>query len=121
MLGDTAVVNQVASTTGSSSFNINQTVDLSTNTVYNVDMITLVNFTSNITQPPSDFSAVSALDPSITLATTDPDYSLEFSPGLFAPTPEPGSLILAATGLVGLAEMLRRKSGRPVISPAEAS
>jgi hypothetical protein len=49
---------------------------------------------------PQLYTAQASVDPTITLDTTDPAYSLAFSP---APTPEPGSFWLALTGATAMA------------------
>jgi hypothetical protein len=57
---------------------------------------------------PQLYTGDSSVDPTITLDTTDPAYSLEFSP---PPTPEPGSFALALTGVVAIfgAGLVRRR------------
>ena len=66
-------------------------------------------FSSVITgesNPLGTISAQSLVDPTITLDTTDPNYSLSFSPGLkpgASPVPEPGTFALTLSGIAALA------------------
>lgn len=96
-------------TSGSNTFN--DTFSVLTNTVYDVDLETSAGFYA--VRPTGDYNATATLDPTLTLDTTDPAYTLQFSPGLLdttsAATPEPSSLLLAATGLLTSAARLRRR------------
>jgi len=56
--------------------------------------------------PLVDVTAQSEIDPTITLNTSDPAYSLSFSPGLTpaaSPVPEPGTLAFTLSGFAALA------------------
>jgi hypothetical protein len=92
-----------------STFNISQTLELQTDTAYTVTLTTYADFEAFVgSGNPGNYDVSSFIDPTITLATSDPAYSLAFSPGITA-TPEPGSLALVATGLAGAGSLLRRK------------
>lgn len=88
------------------SFSVADTLSVLTNTQYIVDLDTNVGLMafSNNTVP--DLSASSSIDPTITLASTDPAYSLQFSP---VAAPEPCSLLLVGTGIVTSIVCWRRR------------
>jgi hypothetical protein len=96
----------------SSSFNLDSTPILDTNTPYFVQMFTEAIVQTGASNASGFASAVT--DPSITLATTDPRYSLVFSPGVGAGTvtPEPNTAILTLTAtLFGLLAVPYRRRG----------
>jgi hypothetical protein len=96
-----------------SSFNLNQTLTVETNTAYLVDIFTDDSLSEPQSGNPGSYFATSTVDPTITLDTTDPAYSLEYSAGLGVPsssaTPEPSTLMLVATGLSGAFSLARRR------------
>jgi hypothetical protein len=102
-------------TNPSSSFNVNTTLELQTNTAYVVSLSTESYFSivlSSSNRPAGNWDTLAEIDPTITLATTDPNYSLGFSPGLIpdsSPVPEPSSLALLGTGTIGAFCSLRRR------------
>jgi len=94
--GTTSVNCDPSATSGS--FNVNTTFQVATDTAYDVQVESGIQIASLIgDSTPQLYTGESSVDPTIALDTTDPAYSLEFSP---APTPEPGSLWLALTGVV---------------------
>jgi hypothetical protein len=95
------------SATLTSTVNVDQVIQVLTNTAYVVELYTNTSITGAIYG-----GAAANVDPTLTLTTTDPAYSLQFSPGLL-PTPEPSTLLLAATGLASCVATARRRLGRP--------
>jgi hypothetical protein len=96
-------------TNRSDSFSVDDTLNISTDTVYDVQVLTdvLLRSESTIALSPPDLSASATVDPTITLDTTDPAYSLDFSP---APVPEPSTILLSAPCLAfGLLALQRRR------------
>ncbi len=96
----TACVGNTSCGSALDSFSVDQTFDVYTNTALMVLMSVSVNGTGG--------TASAFVDPTITLGTDDPAYSLEFSPGLSSPIPEPSSLLLLTTGLLGGVGVIRR-------------
>lgn len=96
----------------SSGFNIAQTLQVQTNTPYVVRLYATNSILAGPSGTTGQFSASSSIDPTIRLDTTDPAYSLDFSPGLIGanPTPEPASLLLVGSGMVGAFSFGRRRS-----------
>lgn len=90
--------------TQSSMANVDQVIQVLTNTAYVVELHSGTSISGAIYG-----GAVSNVDPTITLDTNDPGYTLDFSPGLLAPTPEPSTLALACTGLLSAASAFRRR------------
>jgi hypothetical protein len=108
--GTTSVSCDPSTTSGS--FNVNTTLQVATDTVYGVEIesgILVASLSGDST--PQLYTGESSVDPTIALDTTDPAYSLEFSP---APTPEPGSLWLALTGVLAMFGAGVMKRGLPV-------
>jgi hypothetical protein len=99
----TGSINTVACSgngTTSGSFNTDTTLEITTDTSYTVevgDELNLNSITGDST--PQIYSAQVSVDPTLTLDTTDPSYSLELSP---APTPEPASIWLILTGAAAI-------------------
>jgi hypothetical protein len=113
-------------TTLSDSFSIDPTITVQTDTPTIVTLFSEDYLYANPSAIPSGFylaygsefpgftlTESSSVDPTITLDTTDPAYSLDFSPGLGvptpSPTPEPSTLMLASTGLAGAFSLARRR------------
>ena len=97
-------------------FNISQIFEVETDTAYTVNIYTSDSILQQATSLTGNFYADSSVDPTITLATTDPAYTLEFSPGVLgtAATPEPSSLLLVLTGLASVpAFTIRRRVPHP--------
>jgi hypothetical protein len=93
----------------SDSFNISQVLNVETGVPYLVNIYTSDSIQEQSYPISGSFSAASSVDPTITLATDDPAYSLQFSPGLISSTPEPSSLALFSTGIAGIAAFARGK------------
>jgi|SRR6185312_1667587 len=92
------------SSTLSATTDVNQVIAVLTNTPYLVELYS----DTYITKGPNG-GAASSIDPTISLDTTDPAYSLQFSPGvLAAATPEPSSFVLLGTALSGAFAIRRR-------------
>jgi hypothetical protein len=84
------------SATGSSSgtFNVNMSLQVTTDVLYDVAIDSEIRVDSiSGDSTPTLYTGQSSVDPTITLATTNPAYSLQFSP---APTPEPNYLALTS-------------------------
>ena len=99
----------------SASFNVNQAVSVTTDTAYTVNIYTSDSMVAPDAGASGSYSASSSVDPTITLVGDDPEYSLEFSPGLTPSTtvtPEPSTLLLAITGLLGSAGLMMRRVSR---------
>jgi len=104
--GDTSHLAFLPNTASGLSLNTN--VDVETNTAYVVTLFSEAYFgtTGSYTQ----MTAFAVADPTITLVSTDPDLSLEFSPGLIpdtAPVPEPGTLSLMVAGMAAVGMRVR--------------
>jgi hypothetical protein len=113
VISETANISSPA-TPPTASFSLDQTISVMTNVPYEVSIEANSQLIVNSSRS-GTFMASASVDPTITLDTSDPAYSLEFSPGLIttpAPTPEPTSLTLLATGLAGVAAFGRRKLRR---------
>ncbi len=99
-----------------SSFNVNSDLELQTNTIYMVNLWSEAYFASTSTLSiPGQLESRAAVDPTITLVTSDPAYSLSFSSNLTpdptTTTPEPGTLLLCLPGIAtGLACLRLRRA-----------
>jgi len=93
----------------SDSFDVDQNLELTTDTVYNVLIFTELEFSSTNSVPVAlpDLSASVSVDPTITLDTTNPAFSLQFSPSA---TPEPNFLLLTVPCTsIGILLILQRR------------
>jgi hypothetical protein len=96
-------------------FNVDQELTVNTNTIYQVvtqSIESLVN--SGSTAAPIDLTSSASVDPTITLDTTDPAYSLALSPAP-VPTPEPNYLALTGACLAIRLLVVRRR-GRDLLA-----
>jgi hypothetical protein len=102
----TGSINTVACTgngTTSGSFTTDTTLQVNTNTSYTVEVADEINLNSITGDSTAQlYSAQVSIDPTLTLDTSDPAYSLEVSP---APTPEPASIWLMLTGVGALSAL----------------
>lgn len=97
----------------SASFDIDPILTLQTNTIYVVDLYSEVSFFASSSDSPGNYFGFSEVDPTITLDTSDPAYSLVLSPGLEpAPTPEPETLALTASGFLATLACVRQRVAR---------
>lgn len=104
-----------------SHFLINQAIAVQTDTPYLITMSVDSLYSGEGAYLPGSYVASSAIDPTITLDTSDPAYSLEFSPGLIpASTPEPATETLCATGFFAVLGMTLRKQRSSVRSAGPA-
>jgi hypothetical protein len=110
--------------TTSGSFSLNETIQIATNTDYEIDLFSEVFLNPPVRgvfgsgdSTPATYTLSASIDPTITLDTADPAFSLQFSP---APTPEPASLALVLTGISALALTVIR-SRKPQSLPSISS
>ncbi len=106
---------------GDSKAKLSQTIGFQPGVRQNLGMSADISYVSTISPT---FSAMVDVDPIFTIDPTflqsNPGYSLDFSDGVgnstdvpLAPTPEPSSVVMLGTGVLGLAAVFRRRLTLP--------